>query len=118
MTIFSNKDTHWLAVNSNKALSPTEKALVEATFDTETNYDEQLIKVEMAAIKKIKKMAIIKLFMFVPEGFLANILYTKKDNVTRRALNNLYFKLLFNKINYNDFKKDLINISKNDIILI
>lgn len=110
------EDRKWLAINT--PISPLDRSLLEAHFDNETDWDIDAIKKEMTAIKKIKRMCLLKLFTFLPEALFAIIIATKQENIIRRALNKLYFKFLFNKIDYNNFKKELLRISKDDILSI
>jgi hypothetical protein len=109
-------DSKWLGINGS--LNEMERTLLESQFETDTDWDVESIKKELVAIKKIKRMCLLKLFTFLPEALFASIIATKHENQIRRQLNKLYFKFLFNNIDYNNFKKELIRISKDDILLV
>lgn len=111
-------DSHYLILNTNGHLNQIEKSFLEMRFDQETEYDFQLARKEVETIKQLKKMCFLKLITFLPEAFIANIIYSKKENKARQALNRVYFKFLFNKIDYNTFKKELTQLSKDDIMLV
>lgn len=119
MASFNAQDKHYMALNTNdKPLNMMEKTLLETTWEKETEYDVAQAHQELKEIKKLKKYCLVKLFTWLPEAFIANIFYAKKENQLRRSLNKIYYKFLFNKINYTNFKKQLLKLSKDDILFI
>jgi hypothetical protein len=116
MANFSFQDGYYIRINT--PLNQLEQALLESQWEGETDYDVKHIEKELLNIKKLKKVCLVKFITLPLESLVAYFTYSKKDNDNRKSLNSIYIKFLFNKINYQQFKNDLLKLSKNDIILL
>jgi hypothetical protein len=112
---FQKEDTNWL-LNHAKNINELEEALLFSAFDTETNFDIDKIQKEMEQTKFLKKVCFIKLLTFIPEYVLTFFMFERKYSIAKRRIAKLYYNFLFNKINLNNFKKELKNLTTNNII--
>jgi hypothetical protein len=107
---------NWLLNNVPSGLNDLEEGLVLAAFDTETGFDIQKIEKEMKSINFLKRVAFVKLTLFVPEYVLTYLLFSKKYSTSKKELAKLYYKFLFNEINLDKFKIKLNLLIKDGII--
>lgn len=117
--MFNKNDRNWLmsATKSQRPLNNVEETIVYTTFDTETNYDIDLIEKEKKQTKFLKRVCLYKLITYPFEYVLFSLFFNKDHRANKKNLTKLYWKFLRNRISLVDFKKELTGMSKDGKIL-
>lgn len=119
---FDARDKQWLKNNSptSNKLTITEESILINVFENETDVDVQDIEKQLfldfkkqKEEKFLRKVALYKIVLFIPEYFLMRLMMFDKQYLAHKvSLNKLFLNFYRKKIDFKSFKKSINELTR------
>jgi hypothetical protein len=114
---FNEADKNWLLGPTKNELSPQEKMIVSSTFEAQTDQDMLESYKTVKQLRFFRKFVWLKLLSSVIEIPLIFLFFSRSVFRQKLSINKLYWNFYRNKVEFNDFKKELQKVLGYSIIL-
>lgn len=95
-----------------KRLTPHEETIMESLFDEQVDHDNKEWYREQKELSMLKRLAFTKVVLFPAQWLLTVTLLGTTWAKNTAQMNGLYIKLITNKVNLKQFKKNLNELHK------